>query len=178
MVARAEASYHWAVVRLRWNHPTVVSEGSSEDPVLRQYRYVLTTGSVDALVGAHKEALQRISGVDRRAVLQAVRETFNTGHHLSADDVSGLAHLVTVGAHRSPGAWTTGLPATVARRLAGSALVAESSFGLLGGYASWDGLSPGEPEGASPNDGFSPKRNRQLPDGGGTWDVPGHGPPP
>ncbi|QGN58797.1 hypothetical protein [Nostocoides sp. HKS02] len=65
----------------------------------------------------------------------------------------------------------------VARRLADAALSAESSFGLLGGYAGWDGSSPGEPEGAGPNDGFFPKRNRPLPDGVGTWDVPGHGPP-
>lgn len=156
----------------------MVVEGSSEDPILRQYRYLLTTGSLDALEGAHQEALKRMSAVDRSAVLQAVRETFNTGLHLSPHDVSGLAHLVTVGAHRSPVAWLSGLPAMVARRLADSALVAESSFGLLGGYASWDGLSPGEPEGASPNDGFFPHRNRPLPDGIGTWDVPGHGPPP
>ncbi|MGO4341531.1 hypothetical protein [Pedococcus sp. 2YAF34] len=131
-----------------------------EDVVVRQYRYLLTTATVDALEGIHGEVLEALSETERRMVLRALSEAFATGGHVGVGEVGKIAHLVAAGAHRHCRAWIDSLDPAFARQLAKAALVAEASFGRLNGYAYWDGTSSEPVEAAGPNDGFNPKANR------------------
>jgi hypothetical protein len=116
-----------------------------EDPVVRQYRYLLRTAPVDALEHMHLEAFARMARADRAAVLHTVQEELVTGSRLEPDDVAALARLVVLGERRSPGALLQHCDAAVLRRLADLALVSEAAFGLLTGYAAWDGRDPEPP---------------------------------
>jgi hypothetical protein len=64
------------------------------------------------------------------------------GLRLEADDIPALSRLVVLGERRSPGALLRHCPSATLRRLADAALVSEAAFGLLTGYAAWDGLDP------------------------------------
>lgn len=131
-----------------------------EDVVVRQYRYVLTTATVDALEGIHLEVLARLSVADRWRVLRALSDAFATGLHVGPEEITKVAHLVAVGARRAPRTWLTSLDGAFARRLAERVLETEASFGRFNGYAQWDGLSPEPIEGPGPNDGYDPNANR------------------
>ncbi|GAB3077596.1 hypothetical protein [Pedococcus soli] len=129
----------------------------AEDVVVRQYRYLLTTASVDALQGIHVEVMGSLSVADRARVLGALLDAFATGRHVDATETDKVAHLVAVGAHRAPLAWLDSLGRTFARRLAAGVLDTEASFGRFNGYAAWDGESPEPVEDPGPNDGFDPR---------------------
>jgi hypothetical protein len=113
-----------------------------EDPVVRQYRYLLRTAPADALIAVNAEALGALDGVDRRAVLTTVQEQMVAGGRLTESAVPAIARLVSLGERRQPGALLHHLEAGTLLRLAQAALDAEAAFGLLNGYADWDGKDP------------------------------------
>lgn len=106
---------------------------TDEDPVVRQYRYLLRTVPPDTLEHMHLEALTEVAGEDRAAVLRTVQEQLVTGLHLQPDEVPALARLVVLGERRSPGALLRHCRPDVLRRLADAALASEAAFGLLTG---------------------------------------------
>jgi hypothetical protein len=140
------------------------AEDSDEDVVVRQYRYLLTTSTVDALEGIHVEAVSTMSDADRRMLLRGLSDAFATGRHVGAAEVEKVAHLIAAGGHRSARAWLGSLDPEFARRLAERILECEAAFGHLNGYAYWDGASTEPVEEAGPNDGFNPGANRYRTD--------------
>ena len=112
---------------------------------MRQYRYLLRTAPLDALEAAHVEALSSLSSTERLEVLRSVREGLVAGLRASADDVPTLAHLLTRGERRSPGAFLRSCAPSSLQPLAEAVIVAEASFGLFGGYSAWDGQEPTPP---------------------------------
>lgn len=114
----------------------------SEQQEVRQYRFVLRTAALDALEAAHREALTSMTPQDRVKVLQGVREGLVAGLRASADDVRTVAHLLTIGERRTPGAFLRACEPATLRQLAQRVIVAEASFGLFGGYDAWDGAEP------------------------------------
>ncbi len=129
--------------------------------MVRQYRYLLRTAPADALEAAHTEALPLLSEGHRQTVLETVRSSLLVGDHLTTGDHVRLAHLVTEGERRTPGQLLAGLPEEVLQELATTVLESESSFGLLGGYAHWDGAEPQRAdESAWADGGFDPKAGR------------------
>src|SRR6476661_2628515 len=96
-----------------------------EDPVVRQYRYLLRTAPVDALEAAHVEALAGAPDGVREAVLDAVREAFVAGER------------------RNPGAFLAACDPGTLGVLAKDVVGSEAAFGLFTGYATWDGAEPG-----------------------------------
>jgi hypothetical protein len=124
-----------------------------EDPVLRQYRYLLRTAPVDALEGAHAEVIPLLSEGHQESLLNALRSSLLVGGHLTTRDHVKIAHLVTNGEHRAPGQLLAALPADVLQDLAERVLESESSFGLLDGYAGWDGAEPQPPDDSAWADG-------------------------
>lgn len=122
--------------------------GHDEDPVVRQYRYLLRTAPGDALDAIHREALAAISAADRATVLRTIQEQLVAGLRLDADDVPALSRLLVLGERRTPGSLLRHCDPAVLGRLAGAALVSEAAFGLLTGYAAWDGAEPEPAEAA------------------------------
>jgi hypothetical protein len=109
---------------------------------VRQYRYLLRTAPADALENAHREAMLELTAPHRSAVLDAVRTSMASGEHLTVDDTFRLAHLVVFAERKYPGQFLAACPPEALRALADHVLVAEASFGLLSGYATWDGAEP------------------------------------
>lgn len=144
----------------------------AEDVVVRQYRYLLTTATVDALEGIHREVLGEMVVQDRRRCLQALSDAFVTGLHVGAEETAKVAHLVAVGAHRAPDAWLASLEHVFARRVAEAVLQSEASFGRFNGYAFWDGESPEPERKTGPNDGFDPNANRRRVEPCDLWARP------
>jgi len=146
-----------------------------EDPVVRQYRYLLRSAPLDALEHVHLEALARLAHEDRAAVLRTVQDQLVTGSRLEPEDVPALTRLVVLGERRSPGALLGHCDPAVLRRLADLALVSEAAFGLLTGYAAWDGLDP-EP---APEEEWQARQHRHWGDPTQITDVQrssgGHG---
>ena len=132
-----------------------------EDPVVRQYRYLLRTAAADALEAAHTEAIPRLSEAHQASLLATLRTSLLVGGHLTTSDHAKIAHLVTAGERRSPGALLRDLPPEVLQDLAATVLDSEASFGLLSGYAAWDGAEPQPPDDSEWADGgFDPKVGR------------------
>jgi hypothetical protein len=132
-----------------------------EDPVVRQYRFLLRTAPRDALEAAHTESLRRLSDADRAAVLAAVQTGLVTGQRLTPDSVTKVAHLVVNGEHRDPRAFLRACPQESLRALAGAVIHSEALFGLFGGYASWDGADPEPVDDSAWRDaGFNPDSGR------------------
>lgn len=117
-----------------------------EDPLVRQYRYLLRTAPADALEAAHGEAIPALSQANQESLLEAVQGSLLVGGHLTTRDHAKIAHLVTAGERRAPGQLLAALRADVLQSLAAAVLDSEPSFGLLGGYASWDGAEPQTPD--------------------------------
>ncbi|WP_460934347.1 hypothetical protein [Phycicoccus ginsengisoli] len=111
----------------------------TEDQVVRQYRYLLATAPVDALQVAHVEALDRLDDGGRESVLHAVQEALVAGARLRANDTTAVARLVAHGEQRAPGEFRRACDPSVLHALAEGVLGSEATFGLLGGYADWDG---------------------------------------
>jgi hypothetical protein len=113
-----------------------------EDVVVRQYRFLLRTAPADALEAAHVEALDAMGESGRAAVLRGVQTGLVAGLRLTPGHVRQLAHLVTLGERRAPGAFLAACEEHALRELADRVVVAEASFALFGGYAGWDGTDP------------------------------------
>jgi hypothetical protein len=133
-----------------------------EDPVVRQYRFLLRTAPLDALEAAHVEALEQLSPRHRAAVLATVQRALVAGLRLTPDRVKPLAHLLTSGEHRQPGAVIWALEAEVLRDLADRIILTEASFGLFGRYAAWDGAEPEPQPEPWAQDGFGEKWRESL----------------
>ena len=132
-----------------------MSDADSEDVVVRQYRYLLRTAPADALEAAHLQALTELDDDARAAVLRAVQTALVAGLRLSFDQPRQLAHLITLGERRVPGAFLGALEEHWKRRVADHVVLAEASFGLFGGYAAWDGSEPDPPVEVWADDGFA-----------------------
>ena len=114
-----------------------------EDPVVRQYRYLLRTAPADALEAAHVEALAGAPDGVREAVLDAVREAFVAGQRVSPDRVAVTSRLLVAGERRNPGAFLVACDPGTLGVLAKDVVGSEAAFGLFTGYATWDGAEPG-----------------------------------
>jgi hypothetical protein len=144
--------------------PHAKAADAPEDPVVRQYRYLLRTAPVDALESAHVEAIAQLSEAHREYLLETVRGSLLVGDHLTTSAHAKIAHLVTDGERRAPGQLLRALPAEVLQTLAAGVLESESSFGLLGGYAGWDGAEPQPSDDSEWADGgFNPKVSQRKP---------------
>ncbi|GAB3079611.1 hypothetical protein GCM10027080_28830 [Pedococcus soli] len=156
-----------APVRAVWSrgrqHAQERADGD-EDVVVRQYRYLLSTATLDALEKVHEEVVVGMSDADRRALLGGLSDAFATGRHVEVVEHRKIAHLIAAGAHRHTRAWLDSLDPMFARRLAEKALDSEAAFGRLNGYAYWDGVSQEPVEDPGPNDGFDPGANRYRAD--------------
>lgn len=148
-------------------------ENAPEDPVVRQYRYLLRTAPADALAAAHAEAIPLLSEAHHESLLETIRATLLVGDHLTSTDDAKIAHPVINAEQRSPGQLLTALPAKALQALAASVLGSEASFGLLSGYAQWNGAEPEHlDDSAYEGDGFDAnagkgKTKRLGADGGG-----------
>ena len=132
-----------------------------EDPVVRQYRFLLRTAPADAVEAAHAESLPRLCDADRAAVLTAVQTGLVAGQRLTPEAVPKIAHLVVTGEHRDPGAFLRACPPPTLRALAQAVIHSESAFGLFGGYAGWDGAEPEPVDDSAWRDaGFNPDSGR------------------
>src|SRR5690349_15703187 len=102
----------------RRHDPHSVQADTDEDPLVRQYRYLLRTAPADALEAAHAEAISLLSEPRQQSLLETLRKSLLVGDHLSAGDHAQIAHLVTNGERRSPGQLLTALPSEVRQDLA------------------------------------------------------------
>ena len=125
-----------------------------EDLVVRQYRYLLRTAPADAMEHAHVEAIESLDENSRAALLRAVQSGLVAGLRLSTQDVHQMAHLITLGERRRPGAFLGACEARSLRALADGVVLAEASFALFGGYADWDGAEPAAPDTGWSDGGF------------------------
>jgi hypothetical protein len=133
-----------------------------EDVVVRQYRYLLRNAPADAMEHAHVEALEALDENARAALLRAVQSGLVAGLRLTPQDVHPLAHLVTLGERRRPGAFLAACDERALRALADLVVVAEASFGLFGGYAAWDGADPVTDEDGWVDGGFGERWHDAL----------------
>jgi hypothetical protein len=132
-----------------------------EDPVVRQYRFLLRTAPSDALEAAHAESLPKLTDADRVAVLGAVQSGLVAGQRLTPEAVHKIAHLLVRGEHRDPGAFLRACPPASLQALARAAIHSEAVFGLFGGYPSWDGAEPEPVDDSKWRDaGFNPDSGR------------------
>lgn len=135
--------------------------GSDEDPVVRQYRFLLREASPDAVEVAHTEALSRLADEQRRVVLEAVQSGLVAGQRLGPDDTTQLAHLIVLGERRAPNAFLTACEPATLLALSQAVIHSEACFGLFGRYAAWDGADPEpEDESAWADAGFDPDSGR------------------
>jgi hypothetical protein len=116
-----------------------------EDPVVRQYRFLLRHAPADALEAAHDEALRALPPLLRAGLLRSVQERLVAGLRLGPGDVGALAHLMTLGERRTPGCVLAGIAPGPLRVLAEAVIDTEAAFGLFSGYAVWDGAEPEAP---------------------------------
>ena len=132
-----------------------------EDPVVRQYRFLLREASPDAVEAAHAEALPRLTADQRQGVLGAVQLGLVAGQRLTPDDTAQLAHLIVLGERRSPNAFLSTCDPGTLLALSHAVIHSDACFGLFGRYAGWDGADPQpEPEGAWADAGFNPDSGR------------------
>ena len=134
---------------------------SDEDPVVRQYRFLLREASPDAVEVAHTEALPRLKDEQRQLVLSAVQRGLVAGQRLHPDDTAQIAHLIVLGERRTPNAFLSACEPGTLSALSLAVIHSEACFGLFGRYAAWDGADP-EPEDqtAWANAGFNPDSGR------------------
>lgn len=141
-----------------------VAQRGIEDPVVRQYRFLLREASPDAVEVAHVDALSRLTSDERHAVLSAVQRGLVAGQRLGPDDTGHLAHLIVTGERRSPNAFLTTCDPSVLGALSAAVIHSDACFGLFGRYGQWDGADP-EPADESlwRDAGFNPDSGRWNP---------------
>jgi hypothetical protein len=115
---------------------------ADEDPVVRQYRFLLRRASPDAVEVAHTEALPRLNDEERRAVLSAIQGGLVAGQRLQPGDTRQIAHLIVLGERRSPHAFLAACEPETLLALSQAVIHSEACFGLFGQYAAWDGADP------------------------------------
>jgi hypothetical protein len=134
---------------------------TDEDPVVRQYRFLLREASPDAVEVAHAEALPRLSDEQRQSVLSAVQRGLVAGQRLHPEDTTQIAHLIVLGERRSPNSFLAACEPRTLVALSQGVTGTEASFGLFGRYAAWDGVDPEpEDESAWADAGFNPDSGR------------------
>jgi hypothetical protein len=119
-----------------------IADRAPEDQTVRQYRFLLRTAPLDALEAVHADALAGLSAADREVVLSAVQEGLVAGARLSSSDIAKIAHLLTLGERRTPGAFLRAVAPGPLQALAQAVTESEAASGLLGGYDAWDGVDP------------------------------------
>lgn len=137
---------------------------TDEDPVVRQYRFLLRQASPDAVEVAHTEALPRLQEEQRREILSAVQRGLVAGQRLRPHDTTQIAHLIVLGERRSPNAFLAACEPATLLALSRAVIRSEACFGLFGRYAAWDGADPEpEDESAWADGGFNPDTGRWDP---------------
>ena len=154
---------------MRLFHKAKGGTGLDEDPMVRQYRFLLRTAPADALVAVNTEALMALTATDRAAVLAIVQEQMVAGGRLTEDEVPAIARLVSLGERRRPGALLHHLAPATLGRLAEAALATEAAFGLLTGYAAWDGADPVAPTEEQLEKDFGTRWHDARLNPGATW---------
>ena len=148
---------------------------AEEHPVVRQYRFLLRQGPVDAVEAAHGEALARLQEEQRQLVLAAVRRGLVAGERLQPHHTAQLARLIVLGERRSPNAFLSACEPGTLVTLAQAVTRSEACFGLFGSYAAWDGADPDPEEPSAWADGgFDPDTGRWHPAPGGKVQESGH----
>lgn len=143
-------------------HSNVRSTG--EDPVVREYRFLLRQAQPDAVEAAHTEALARLSDEQRRTILSAVQQGLIVGARLHPDDISQVAHLIVLGERRAPNAFLSACEPHTLLSLSRAVTRSEACFGLFGPYATWDGADPETGKEADwAEGGFNPDSGRWHP---------------
>jgi hypothetical protein len=159
-----------ALLRRQPRHPAAAAETQStpafgtdaEDPVVRQYRFLLRTAPADALEAAHVEALSTLDRAQRAVLLRTTQDQLVAGLRLDPDDTVPLAHLLTLGERRVPGAVLRACEPTVLQQVARAVIDTEAVFGLFGGYAVWDGAEPEPPPVVDHMAGFDERWHQKL----------------
>ena len=137
---------------------------ADEEPVVRQYRFLLRQASPDAVEVAHTDALSRLGEEQRRAILTAVQRGLVAGQRLQPGDTTHIAHLIVLGERRSPNAFLAACEPRVLLALSQAVIRSDACFGLFGPYAAWDGADPDtEAESAWSDAGFNPDSGRWNP---------------
>jgi hypothetical protein len=137
---------------------------TDENPVVRQYRFLLRRASPGAVEVGHAEALPRLQDEERRVILSAVQRGLVAGERLRPHDTSQIAHLIVLGERRSPNAFLSACEPETLLPLAQAVSRSEACFGLFGPYAAWDGADPDpEQDSAWADGGFNPDTGRWDP---------------
>lgn len=119
-----------------------IADRAPEDQIVRQYRFLLRTGPLDALQAAHHEALDDLGQDVKGRVLTAVQDGLVAGQRLGPGDTAAIARLISIGERRNPRGFLDACDPSVLRVLAQAVIHAEAAFGLFAGYAAWDGVDP------------------------------------
>lgn len=114
----------------------------AEDPVVRQYRFLLRTAPLDALEASHAQALARLDPMVRAALLRTAQEQLGAGFGLDLEDTEQTARLVAQGERRSPGALISAYEPAILQRLAKCVISSAAVADVLEGYDEWDGAEP------------------------------------
>jgi hypothetical protein len=148
---------------------------TDEDPVVRQYRFLLREASPDAVEVAHTEALPQLQEEQRRVILSAVQRGLVAGQRLRPNDTTQIAHVIVLGERRSPNAFLAACDPPTLLALSRAVIGSEACFGLFGRYVAWDGADP-EPEDDSAwaDGGFNPDTGRWDPSHDGTAKESGY----
>ena len=125
-----------------------------QDDIVRQYRYLLRTAPSQVLEALHGAALADLSDEDRETVLRGVQDGLVAGARLASSDVTKIAHLLTLGERRTPGAFLRACGPGALQALARAVTESEAAAGLLDGYDAWDGADL-EPAGVGEDHGGS-----------------------
>ena len=88
---------------------------------------------------SHKNTGICCSHLDETCVTTATQSALSAGARLSPDDYGPIAHLITLGERRTPGALLGAYPAQALQALANAVVHSDAVSGLFGGYAAWDG---------------------------------------
>ena len=129
---------------------------------MRQYRFLLRTAPLDALEAAHAEALPTLDRHQRAVLLHTAQDELVAGWRLDPDESARLAHLLTLGERRVPGAVLRACDPAVLQALAQAVIETEAVFGLFGGYAAWDGSEPLPPTAQGHMAGFDEAWHERL----------------
>jgi hypothetical protein len=146
---------------MRLRRPRPDDSSGVEDPVARQYRFLLRTAPADALEAAHAEGLRALAPEVRQAVLGAVQQGLVAGQRLGPDEVDTLGHLIVNGERRDPGSFLRACSPGALGALSQAVVESDATFGLFTRYVDWDGAEP-EPadDSAWAAAGFNPDSGR------------------
>ena len=132
--------------------------------MVRELRYQLRTGPLEALRDVTGAGLGALAADDRGTVLRTIQAQLVAGARLTPDDVAEIARLAVMGERREAGAVIRHLPGGVLDRLASAVVPAGRAAGLSEGYAAWDGSDPvvAPTEGDAYRSGFDAARHYEI----------------